>query len=835
MTSQAVELAAAQLEDLEALSDGALEILDRPDGDGGVGGFVISIETGVNGSGAGVRVRARERFRILVTETFPFEPPSVLVEHRRWAHSRHVNWGNVLCLYAAPSVEWIPADGMRGLVDRLLTWLGHAAAGTLDPDGQPLHPPVAFPTAPGCTVVEPNLGDRVPWAGGASSGVALQFAWCVRDGDRIDVLAWFTADQVVARANSERASPTNPQGKRYFVALNVLLSEELGWEYPATAADLAERLSRVGYPHEALLGDLAWTSQANQVLRSRGSTNSDRDPVVVLLGTPSRRIAGSTRLAHLVAWKLDQRGEDIAGLLARPPGTFTKKIDQQLQATARRWLDTADVRWMRVFDQRTEITQRRDDRTAASWLRRARVLVLGCGALGAPVAEYCVRAGAQRVTVLDRGVVTPGILVRQPYSDGDIGQFKAAALAVRLNAITRKGTVRSVVGNAIEFVLGDLDPTVFDLIVDATADSGTRAALERAHRTRSSSRGPWPPAVTMIIGHQADLGLVTVARAGATGTGHDILRRVLLRARRTGMPEWQDVIADFFPDPPRSGMFFPEPGCSEPTFVGSAADVTALAAGLFTAAVEDLAAEQAGEATMSAIAVRRPRVTNARRHVAEALAWPNGVVRTDPGTGYDVRISAEAMAEIRAEVRRGRRVRGRDIETGGMVLGAIDESTGVVSVDLATGPAPDSKLSSSYFLHGTTGTQELIDHYARRTGGITGFLGFWHTHPGGPAAPSPTDKAGMTALTTLAGTADKALMVILGGSSQVWTAWTEGDGQPDVYVRVVTRDPAAISSGATSREPAIPPPGTYFAGGFSTAPGGVPVRQRRRWLWWGKR
>lgn len=51
--------------------------------------------------------------------------------------------------------------------------------------------------------------------------------------------------------------------------------------------------------------------------------------------------------------------------------------------------------------------------------------------------------------------------------------------------------------------------------------------------------------------------------------------------------------------------------------------------------------------------------------------------------------------------------------------GAIDESTGVVSVGLATGPAPDSKLSSAYFQHGTTGTQELIHHYARQTGGVT--------------------------------------------------------------------------------------------------------------------
>jgi integrative and conjugative element protein (TIGR02256 family) len=220
------------------------------------------------------------------------------------------------------------------------------------------------------------------------------------------------------------------------------------------------------------------------------------------------------------------------------------------------------------------------------------------------------------------------------------------------------------------------------------------------------------------------------------------------------------------------------------------------------------------------------------------LAWPNDVVRTDPGTGYDVRISAEAMAQIRTEVRRGARVRGSGIETGGMLLGAIDESTGVVSVDLATGPSPDSKLASSYFEHGTTGTQDLIDHYAGRTGGITGFLGIWHTHPDSPAIPSQTDRNGMAVVTTSMGAARRALMVILGGAPQVWNAWTEGNGLPDIHVHVIERDPAATRTDALRPAGPVqdaPPSGHYFPGGFSVPSGHPSPRGRRRWLWWRKR
>ena len=77
----------------------------------------------------------------------PVPAPGGLGAPRRWARTPHVQWGSHLCLYAAPSVEWVPSDGMDGFIERLSTWVVQAAAGTLDPDGQPLHPPVAYPSA----------------------------------------------------------------------------------------------------------------------------------------------------------------------------------------------------------------------------------------------------------------------------------------------------------------------------------------------------------------------------------------------------------------------------------------------------------------------------------------------------------------------------------------------------------------------------------------------------------------------------------------------------------------------------------------------------------------
>ena len=126
----------------------------------------------------------------------------------------------------------------------------------------------------------------------------------------------------------------------------------------------------------------------------------------------------------------------------------------------------------------------------------------------------------------------------------------------------------------------------FDLIIDATANAAVTSRLEYC---RAQSPGGWPPVMTMIIGHDARRGVVALARPGASGAGRDILRKLGLAA--CGDPAWQlaDIRDDFFPDPPRTEFFQPEPGCSDPTFTGSAAETGALAAQLMTAGLDALA------------------------------------------------------------------------------------------------------------------------------------------------------------------------------------------------------------------------------------------------------
>ena len=84
--------------------------------------------------------------------------------------------------------------------------------------------------------------------------------------------------------------------------------------------------------------------------------------------------------------------------------------------------------------------------------------------------------------------------------------------------------------------------------------------------------------------------------------------------------------------------------------------------------ITDLASEHARD-PMVAFAIRLPGVATGTH--SNRLVWPNDAVFGGVSGKYEVRVSTRALAEMRAEVRRSARVRGPNVETGGMLLRVI--------------------------------------------------------------------------------------------------------------------------------------------------------------------
>ena len=108
-------------------------------------------------------------------------------------------------------------------------------------------------------------------------------------------------------------------------------------------------------------------------------------------------------------------------------------------------------------------------------LAGARVLLVGCGALGSVIAEQLVRAGVGLLRIADRDVVELTNLQRQVlFDERDVAEHtpKAVAAARRLKEINSEVRVESLIcdvhaGNIEDFVDGDL-------IIDGTDNVETR-------------------------------------------------------------------------------------------------------------------------------------------------------------------------------------------------------------------------------------------------------------------------------------------------------------------------------------------------------------------------
>jgi adenylyltransferase/sulfurtransferase len=113
-------------------------------------------------------------------------------------------------------------------------------------------------------------------------------------------------------------------------------------------------------------------------------------------------------------------------------------------------------------------------------LKRTRLLVIGVGGLGVPVATYCAAAGIGMIGLADNDKVALSNLHRQVlFRTADIGRPKAEAAACALadlnpNVATEAITARVTAGNLAELLAR------FDIVADCTDSAEARYAISDA-------------------------------------------------------------------------------------------------------------------------------------------------------------------------------------------------------------------------------------------------------------------------------------------------------------------------------------------------------------------
>ncbi len=752
--------AVAELQRMAAAVPGAI-VLDGVDERDGQVWVRLGIDCrGFPHADGGIRLRQREWFDIRVPPGFPFVAPSVWSRHRRWAGTPHVQWGRYLCLYVAPGVEWDPSDGMFGLVDRLIYWLKRASLNQLDPVGAPLHPPVAY--AVRGTPLFVVRADTPPFTGTWWLG----FAEITQPtAHRHDIVGWHPITE-------------NPQAGRHY-GTAILLGQPLPFEYPRKLGALIDELADAGLSREAFY----------LVLGLAALVHPDGESLYVIVGTPMRGIRSGPAKQHLAVWRLgpDHVSTFAAMLPSSSDSDELRAMRGQLADLVKDWARLAPVEWCTVREDRPEVTRDRAEGSPARSLAGKAVAVWGCGALGTHVAVQLARIGVRRLVLRDRGTVAPGVMLRQCFDDADIGRNKAEALKDRVLRIRPGLEVESRTANLLTDPALDADWTDgVDMVLDTTANTSVAKRLELLRHRRPSGA---TIVARMIVGHTAEHGLVTYSPASATAGPADLARKAKIVASRD--PGLTIFAEEFWPDPPRTDHFQPEPGCSEPTFTGSDAEISALTGSIVLCIGADLA-RSTSHATATFVTL--PHAVLSRPGGPAPIAIHDDVVLEDQFYGYQVRLSGTALAEIRAWAERAHRIASGH-ETGGVLFGERDEALGVLWVTDVLGPPPDSVASPEGFLCGISGVDQAAAEIARRSRGASKPLGMWDTHPGADPTPSPTDNGGMRQLISDHDRPlPKQLLLILGGTPDEPTlgayVYDQDRPRPPLRQLVVTRPPA---------------------------------------------
>lgn len=708
MISDGQKLALQQLKEIESSNNYIFEITDIIDPNDELS--ILKIEASIycgdfKKAEGGLPLRERERFCFSIKKDFPLSLPSINVLHDRFSGWPHVQWKNHLCLYQSSQSEWNPSDGMFGYMDRLGDWLKHGALNTLDPTGQPLHPPVAYREDYSTSNLVPKANTPVIndtlWLGMAKLERLNNYTMAIVD--------W-----------KEKIIET-PNGK---YAAAILLPRPFPFEYPTTVLGLLTEL-RISF-------DLF-----RSILQTTLLWKTDDDPFLFIVGTPMRGIKGSEDLKqHLCAWEFEAKETAVLkiSLNKYSKDKDRKAIGEAAEQVFKDFMRDTKVRWCRIFEDRGEIVTRRDHSSNLSKFYGKTVSIWGCGALGANIALHLARAGVKKLILRDNDIVTPGILVRQPFREYDIGISKIEALRFRIRTISK--------GVKVEKQYGDIKTWLFensdwsegsDIIVDCTASNLVHTAFEMYRQNDNQVR---VPIVSMIVDGVCQKGVMVQLSKNFTGGILDGYRKgLLLACDDHGMKPFVDA---FYPgsDQQKRPIFQPEPGCSDPTFIGSSSDSAALASLMLEIATTALSHNKQSNVwfVSKSIDEKSSRIS---------LPIPQDYLTVDKISGYEVRIAHAAWNQIQAETRRNKRTNGPEIETGGLLFGQRDDVLKIVWIDSATEPPPDSELSENHFLCGVEGTKKLSAYKKKQTKGLSKCIGTWHTHPKSAPFPSTIDFNGM--------------------------------------------------------------------------------------------
>jgi hypothetical protein len=302
-------------------------------------------------------------------------------------------------------------------------------------------------------------------------------------------------------------------------------------QYPRTAGDIYR---------------LAQTAPGGKALLERFSRKG-QSPFYFILGAESGNgpcfAAVKTRTPVTVDIRGGRRNRSLNGFRPGkiPQSVVVSRSFSDASPASRLRVDRVDSAW---------IHGRGYDPHHATLLGK-RVLIVGCGSVGAPIAQQLVMSGVGHLGVVDPETLTWANVGRHPLGAEYVGQNKAEALADKLQRSYPHATIQAFGVSYEEFVLQE--PALVrdaDLIVCATAEWDTEMLLNSQRIQREITRSTlytWTEPYA-CAGHAVLLSSTSPClQCGMTLQGE----------ARTKITEWQRGITQELHEPACGAVFQP--------------------------------------------------------------------------------------------------------------------------------------------------------------------------------------------------------------------------------------------------------------------------------------
>jgi len=644
-----------------------------------------------------VSIQYRERLALCVPSD-PKRLVNVLALRKDFPILMHQNQGvpdapASLCLYFEPSTAvhrtWTPQSFLR----RIQWWLEKSARGELHPADQPVE----------------HLFFSTPYE--------LVLPWdleALRKNEEIRFMLARSAE----RPNRGftlflEAIPKNAQVKTGTTAPIELTLPPIVHGFverdPATLGQLSDILSKRGVE---LLSVLASALQA-RVGPKGAAASAEDNSTVILLRIPICRAEGEapTGLTHRAFISLVgglQLGESTGALFSHNGQYFSAAgVLGSEPATAWR---KQPVFPMDVLQRNDALAARRQSGIAEAG---PRAVLVGAGSLGSAMLNLWSRAGWGEWTVIDKDHIKPHNLSRHVAYARHIGDPKAEVVA-GLNA--------AVMNGATEITPLNADASDLQQSVVKNALTNTQLVID------ASTTLEYPRAVSAIDAIARHISVFITPNGNAAALlAEDAQRTLRLRTLETQyyraliQQEWGRAHLTG-----NVGSFWSGASCRDISMVMPYSRIMGQASTL----AEQIQAASAFEGPMIRVWQRDPMRGSVEVH--DVPVSPERCMSLGEWSLFFDFGVEQQLRELRTK--------GFPNETGGVLLGYYDFNIGAVMVVAALPAPPDSKASRASFERGIAGLAEMVAEASRRTAGIVGYIGEWHSHPPGHSAtPSHDD------------------------------------------------------------------------------------------------